>query len=477
MALRGGRCLLDRRFADRGNDRSMFVSRAHGEDRRHVRRTAERGNDRVDSDPRDLEEIKWLRQRVRDLEEIKRLRQRVRDLEKIKRLRQRVRDLELKWEMCFKVTESVPIVWDDVNEEEERPFCHPHPRFFEPIYHESLIDDEPDSSNIVWDESDDEEGFGSVQEITDESIDQKSDEDLICNLNAYHLFEGTRDLERKLATQRGEHGYRISKFCDDSTVVTSLLATTNHITEGEVVVGDDVLVAGGEGAATNGNKSVLESPIKLPKFKGELNIAFQNLETNKYSKTIKGASQNLGYIRNSKFQTANEIGAPKTVDLKNDVNLRNFIYAGDNGKKENIRFSRDKGHISHDDICMTSMHDSSTPGHINIDGNSSGLHEDLSDFHVGAHKNLLNLPKEELCNHATKKNGSHTNKIVGPSFKSIRNNNSVANIGLENEVSSSNAHWLPIVNEIMFDAPFDPGGTSLKLGEMIHEKLRCLGES
>ncbi|KAJ0616329.1 hypothetical protein HanIR_Chr02g0089401 [Helianthus annuus] len=83
MALRGGRCLLDRRFANRGNDRSMFVSRARGEDRRPVRRTADQGNDKVDSDPRDLK-IKRLRQRVRDLElqhEIIQLKQRVRDLE------------------------------------------------------------------------------------------------------------------------------------------------------------------------------------------------------------------------------------------------------------------------------------------------------------------------------------------------------------------------------------------------------------
>ncbi|KAJ0557435.1 hypothetical protein HanIR_Chr07g0325111 [Helianthus annuus] len=83
MVLRGGRYLLDRRFADRCNDRSMFVSRARGEDRYPVRRTADRGNDRVDSDPRDLK-IMRLRQRVRDLElqhEIIRLKQRIRDLE------------------------------------------------------------------------------------------------------------------------------------------------------------------------------------------------------------------------------------------------------------------------------------------------------------------------------------------------------------------------------------------------------------
>ncbi|KAJ0477400.1 hypothetical protein HanRHA438_Chr13g0605811 [Helianthus annuus] len=148
--------------------------------------------------------------------------------------------------------------------------------------------------------------------------------------------------------------------------------------------------------------------------------------------------------------------SPNLVATDGETNLESPLFwpsssDGDNGKEEKIWFSRDKGHISPDDVCMTSMHDNSTPGHINIGGNSSGLHED------------------ELCNHATNKNGSHKNKIVEPSFKSIRNNNSVANIGVEKEVSSSNAHWLPIVNEIVFDAQFDPGGTSFKLGEMIHE--------
>ncbi|MFS7980611.1 hypothetical protein Hanom_Chr10g00941411 [Helianthus anomalus] len=137
MALREGECFLVRRVADRGIDKNIGGSRAREEDRRPVRRTADRGNDKVDSDSWDLK--------------IKRLRQR------IKRLRQRVRDLELRRETRIKETESGTIDWDDVNEEEEHPLCHTHPRFFEPIYQECLTDDEPDSSNIVWDESDDEE--------------------------------------------------------------------------------------------------------------------------------------------------------------------------------------------------------------------------------------------------------------------------------------------------------------------------------
>ncbi|KAF5816430.1 hypothetical protein HanXRQr2_Chr03g0134231 [Helianthus annuus] len=169
MALRGGRCLLDRRFADRGNDRSMFVSRAHGEDRRHVRRTVDRGNDRVDFDPRDLEEIKRLRQRVRDLEEIKRLRRRVRDLEKIKRLRQRVQDLELQREMRKMETESSTVVWDEGGDGEEHPFGRYPPRFYEPIYQEFLSEDKPvfDDDGIEPDEKE----CSFVREVLREKMD------------------------------------------------------------------------------------------------------------------------------------------------------------------------------------------------------------------------------------------------------------------------------------------------------------------
>jgi len=62
MALRGRRCLLDRRFAVGGNDNSMFISRARGEDRRPVRRSAARGNDRVDPNPWDLEVLSTLKE-------------------------------------------------------------------------------------------------------------------------------------------------------------------------------------------------------------------------------------------------------------------------------------------------------------------------------------------------------------------------------------------------------------------------------
>ncbi|KAM0064772.1 hypothetical protein Hdeb2414_s0003g00106971 [Helianthus debilis subsp. tardiflorus] len=131
----------------------MFISCACGEYQQLVRRTAGRGNNRVDSNPWDLK-IKRLRQRVRDLEEIQRLRQRIRDLEGIKRLRQRVKDLELQRDRRIKETESGRVVRNDVNEEEEHPFGRSHTRFHEPIYQECLSEDKPrfDEDGIIPDE-------------------------------------------------------------------------------------------------------------------------------------------------------------------------------------------------------------------------------------------------------------------------------------------------------------------------------------
>ncbi|MFS8022334.1 hypothetical protein Hanom_Chr16g01438261 [Helianthus anomalus] len=40
-------------------------------------------------------------------------------------------------------TESQPIIRDDVNEEEENPFGHYPPQFYEPIYQENLSEEEP----------------------------------------------------------------------------------------------------------------------------------------------------------------------------------------------------------------------------------------------------------------------------------------------------------------------------------------------
>ncbi|MFS7950096.1 hypothetical protein Hanom_Chr06g00579321 [Helianthus anomalus] len=143
MALREGECFLVRRVADRGIEKSIGDSRACGDRLNCDRRSAGRGNEIRNRDPRDIIKIKRLRQRVQDLEEIKRLRQRVRDLEEINRFRQRVRDLELIRERRVRETESRPILRDNVNEEEENPFGRYPPRFYEPTYQECLAENPP----------------------------------------------------------------------------------------------------------------------------------------------------------------------------------------------------------------------------------------------------------------------------------------------------------------------------------------------
>ncbi|KAM0020464.1 hypothetical protein Hdeb2414_s0025g00667421 [Helianthus debilis subsp. tardiflorus] len=175
MALREGECFLVRRVADRGTDKNIGGSCARGEDRRHVRRTADRGNDRVDPDSWDLK-IKRLRQRVRDLEEIRRLRQRVRDLEEIKRLRQRVRDLDLQQEMRKTETELSTIVWDEGGDGEQQPFSrHPH-RFLEPIYLKSEPEDKPkfDEDGMLPDE---EEYYWSQQAVNGTNLEEEEEKD------------------------------------------------------------------------------------------------------------------------------------------------------------------------------------------------------------------------------------------------------------------------------------------------------------
>ncbi|KAM0046940.1 hypothetical protein Hdeb2414_s0009g00322541 [Helianthus debilis subsp. tardiflorus] len=143
MALREGECFLVRRVADRGIDRSIGDLRVRGDRLNCDRRSTGRGNEIRNRDPRDIIKIKRLRQRVQDLEEIKRLRQQVQDLKDIRRLHQRVRDLELQREMRKTETESSTVVWDEGGDGEEHPFGRHPPRFYEPIYHESLSEEEP----------------------------------------------------------------------------------------------------------------------------------------------------------------------------------------------------------------------------------------------------------------------------------------------------------------------------------------------
>ncbi|KAJ0534065.1 hypothetical protein HanIR_Chr09g0415581 [Helianthus annuus] len=154
MALREDKCFLVRRVADRGIDKNIGDSCVRGDRLNRDRRSAGRGNETRNRDPRDIIKIKILRQRVRDLEEIKRFRQRVQDLEEIRRLRQHVRDLELQQEMRKTETESSTIVWDEGGDGEQQPFSRHSHRFLEPIYPESEPEDEPkfDEDGMLPDE-------------------------------------------------------------------------------------------------------------------------------------------------------------------------------------------------------------------------------------------------------------------------------------------------------------------------------------
>nr|GFB39588.1 reverse transcriptase domain-containing protein [Tanacetum cinerariifolium] len=84
---------------------------------RNAHRTADRGNDVEQRDPRDIE-IERLQQRIRDLE----------IQHEIRQIRKRIRELELQPEMR-KETESRYVVRD-----EEHPSFDSYPRSFEPIY-------------------------------------------------------------------------------------------------------------------------------------------------------------------------------------------------------------------------------------------------------------------------------------------------------------------------------------------------------
>nr|GEV03198.1 hypothetical protein [Tanacetum cinerariifolium] len=97
-----------RRIADRDNEEDGPDSRARGDRFYHNRRSADRGNEKVDRDLGNISEIKGLRRRVRDLE----------IQHEIRQIRKRIRELELQREMR-KETESRYVVRDDVNEEEE----------------------------------------------------------------------------------------------------------------------------------------------------------------------------------------------------------------------------------------------------------------------------------------------------------------------------------------------------------------------
>nr|GEX49921.1 TATA-binding protein-associated factor BTAF1 isoform X1 [Tanacetum cinerariifolium] len=128
------------RFVDRGNEEDGPDLRARGDRFYHNRRSADRGNEKVDHDPGNISEIKGLRRRVWDLE----------IQHEIRQIRKRIRELVLQREM-WKETESRYVVRDDVNEEEEYPSFDSYPRSFEPIYPDIFSEDEPrfDEEEVV----------------------------------------------------------------------------------------------------------------------------------------------------------------------------------------------------------------------------------------------------------------------------------------------------------------------------------------
>ncbi|KAJ0555488.1 hypothetical protein HanIR_Chr07g0302621 [Helianthus annuus] len=60
MAQREGGCFLDRRVADRGIDKNIGDSRVRGDRLNRDRRSAVRGNEIGNRDPRDIIQIKRL---------------------------------------------------------------------------------------------------------------------------------------------------------------------------------------------------------------------------------------------------------------------------------------------------------------------------------------------------------------------------------------------------------------------------------
>nr|GEY77513.1 hypothetical protein [Tanacetum cinerariifolium] len=124
-------------IADRGNEEDGPASRARAYRFYHNRRSVNRGNEKVDRDPRNISEIKGLRRRVWDLE----------IQHEIRQIRKKIRELELQREMR-KETESRYVVRDDVNEKEEYPSFDSYPRSFEPIYQDIFSEDE-DEDEVV----------------------------------------------------------------------------------------------------------------------------------------------------------------------------------------------------------------------------------------------------------------------------------------------------------------------------------------
>ncbi|KAJ0710992.1 hypothetical protein HanOQP8_Chr09g0318841 [Helianthus annuus] len=401
MAQRGGECFLVRRVADRGIDKSIGDSRVRGDRLNYDRRSAGRGNEISHRDPRDIIKIEKLRKRVRDLEEIRRLRQRVRDLEEIRWLRQRVRDLELQREMRVKETESGTIVWDDENEEEEHPFCHPHPRILKPLGQDCLSEEEPifDEDGIEPDEKE----CLLVREVLS-GISAQGAEPI------YEVLRGKNDIDRDLSMNTVAHGgdkileaplFRLS-ITKSKVLSPKYMEIQNRI---DFKIGGKSIMDFIDKHPLN-DKDVIMSPLHVG-------------STHGLQRYIGNFEKNIAmHVRNVPVQQSPSFIGP----LKMYESISNLVTKTMNFLKVNNRGP-----------------------HGFVDDNQSSQ----------------NKPKDGSCDsgvhHAKNRDGPHIDKNYGPRFEFIWSQTLVVHRMFEAEKS--------ILNKRHSHAPFGPSSSGQELGE------------
>ncbi|KAJ0801593.1 hypothetical protein HanPI659440_Chr03g0118981 [Helianthus annuus] len=455
MARREGGCFLVRRVADRGIDKNIGDSRVRGDRLNRDRRSAGRGNEIGNRDPRDIIQIKRLRQRVRDLEEIRRLQQRVRDLEEIRRLHQRVRDLELQREMRNTETESNTVVWDKGGDREQQSCSrHPH-RFFEPIYPEGLSEDEP-----MFDEDEievDEEEYWWAQQAINGFANREDEEEEVINQHENSSVSGTFDSFRKTTC--------VSDQCEKDKIMGLDRRPLNQELPEYVQVSvgcfDEFLEApsvvnSGSTVTTGGNEFFR---------RGETVLGVPSFEP-----TIMEESLILGSI-NFKIQFKDDILLTKLADnFIDNMNTYSFLPSmmGSIIKDDNIMVGLNVREDCMDleyecmvswhkniprgpsinknvvvDTCMESMLQKITCGSTT----SSGLAKNLNEAHV------VSVHAYPICS-----------SNDGP-YQTTDNNQWKQYLSIATQSYKS----MTQVYRRHSNASFDPGGTNLKSGEMIRE--------
>ncbi|KAJ0589423.1 hypothetical protein HanIR_Chr04g0186061 [Helianthus annuus] len=470
MARRGDEYFLARRVADRGNDMSVFYSRACGEDRHPTRRVADRGSDGVYLDPRDFK-INRLRQRIRDFEEIKRLRQRVRDLEEIGRLRQRVRDLELQRERRVMGTESLHIIRDDVNEE-ENPFGRYPPRFYEPIYQENLSEEEPrfDEDGI---EPGEEECLWVLKALSSLTI-QEDEPISIEYLNENAVAKGSATMAtggKSVARDESDGEEELRDDSMKSAVVRDKPIVVDSFKRKSTVAGGDTVVGGGVGAA-----SVEESHNVVARGGVALNLEVQVLPPSNPGK-LNFELHTVLSPKNPRFQIGSDF---KIIDKKISVAFdKKIIYS--NGCKPPMHMHEN---ITRGPIKPIEKFSENMIRHVGVE-----QHLNYCGSHVNIPSELSNLPIREsnrlMVNIISpiKTNGGPTFG-VDTSFLEMVEKVKIYN-GLfshsPKEKPSGKTRIDPIYQpnfvggsikfcqSIQLHTPFDPGGTGSEQGELIHK--------